>query len=213
MLETETDSQSSQTILLCMDMDRTVIPNGAQIESPAARPALRRLAERPEIRIAYITGRRMELIQSAVKEYELPEPDFAAGDVGSTVYEVKEGNSEWIEMPEWLAMLEDSWEGKNGDDIRRLWSPMAGVDLQEPEAQGRFKVSFYTPDQLDRDELLNQVRDQLRAMGVEANLIWSVDEAAGSSRCSTERVAPSQKHSPDGSRSMAGYSCGWLPSA
>lgn len=160
-----------------MDMDRTVIPNGSQPESPDARPALRRLAERPEILIAYITGRRKDLIQAALEEFDLPQPDFAAGDVGSSVYQVK--GSEWREMPEWQAMLEESWGGKDGDDIRSLWRPVDCVEFQEPEAQGRFKVSFYTPDKVDRDELFRQVRDQLGAMEVEANLIWSLDEADG----------------------------------
>lgn len=174
---TDHDLVNFPTILLCMDMDRTVIPNGSQPESPNARPALRRLAERPEILIAYITGRRRDLIQSAVEEYDLPQPDFAAGDVGSSVYQVK--GSEWMEMPDWLAMLEESWGGKDGDDIRRLWRPMDEIELQEPEAQGRFKVSFYTPDKVDRHELFRQVREQLGRMAVEANLIWSVDEAEG----------------------------------
>lgn len=174
---TDSEFVDFSTILLCMDMDRTVIPNGAQPESPDARPALRRLAERPEILIAYITGRRKDLVQSAVDEFDLPRPDFVAGDVGSSVYEVN--GSEWTEMPDWLAMLEESWGGKDGNDIRRMWLPMDGLELQEPEAQGRFKVSFYTPDKVDRDELFRQVREQLSVMEVEANLIWSVDEAEG----------------------------------
>ena len=42
-----------EPILLCMDMDRTALPNGAQEESPEARERLRRVANRSEVTIAY----------------------------------------------------------------------------------------------------------------------------------------------------------------
>ena len=38
-----------RNILLCSDLDRTLIPNGTQPESPQARPLLRSLAARPEL--------------------------------------------------------------------------------------------------------------------------------------------------------------------
>ena len=37
-------------ILLCCDLDRTLIPNGPQPESPGARPLLRALAHHPGLR-------------------------------------------------------------------------------------------------------------------------------------------------------------------
>ncbi|HDO34182.1 MAG TPA: haloacid dehalogenase, partial [Chromatiales bacterium] len=39
-------------LLLCSDLDRTLIPNGPQAESPRARALLCELARRPEITLA-----------------------------------------------------------------------------------------------------------------------------------------------------------------
>ena len=36
-------------LLLCTDLDRTLIPNGREPESPEARPWFRRLAAEPEV--------------------------------------------------------------------------------------------------------------------------------------------------------------------
>ena len=166
---------TDQTLLLCMDMDRTAIPNGADPESPEARPALRKLAGRSEILIAYVTGRRRELIQSAIQTYQLPEPHFAAGDVGSSLYTVSNGS--WSDMPGWNDALSVGWNGLDGESIRKVWKEIQDVRLQEERAQSRYKVSFYTPEKIDRQKLFQQVREQLNPLGIEVNLIWSVDEA------------------------------------
>ena len=44
-------------LMLCSDLDRTLLPNGPQEESPEARPLLRRLAQRPDLVLAYVSGR------------------------------------------------------------------------------------------------------------------------------------------------------------
>ena len=36
-------------ILICTDLDRTLLPNGKQPESPGARAAFTRLVSRPEV--------------------------------------------------------------------------------------------------------------------------------------------------------------------
>ena len=58
----------NNNILLCSDMDRTVLPNGVQDESPRVRSVLRLLVERPEIQLAYVSGRDKRLIQKAITE-------------------------------------------------------------------------------------------------------------------------------------------------
>jgi hypothetical protein len=53
----------NNNILLCSDMDRTILPNGDQEESPGVRAVFRLLVERPEIQLAYVSGRDKNLIQ------------------------------------------------------------------------------------------------------------------------------------------------------
>jgi len=75
-------------LLLCTDLDRTLIPNGEQAESPRAKELFERLVGREEVTLAYVTGRHRGLIEQAIQEYDLPLPDFAIGDVGTTIYQV-----------------------------------------------------------------------------------------------------------------------------
>jgi len=81
-----------QKILICSDIDRTIIPNGYQEESAPARPVFRQLVEHTDIYLAYVSGRDKKLILDAIEEYYLPMPDYAIGDVGTTLYRVINGN-------------------------------------------------------------------------------------------------------------------------
>ncbi|MFW6379199.1 MAG: HAD family hydrolase, partial [Guyparkeria sp.] len=80
-------------LLVCTDLDRTLIPNGRQPESSDARDLFRQLVERPEVTLAYVSGRDRRLLESAIAEFALPTPDFAIGDVGTTIYRIDDG--EW----------------------------------------------------------------------------------------------------------------------
>ena len=84
----------TKPILICTDLDRTLLPNGKQPESPGARAGFRRLVSRPEITLAYVSGRHRRLVEDAIREYELPLPDWVIGDVGTTIYQVHA--TEWL---------------------------------------------------------------------------------------------------------------------
>jgi hypothetical protein len=101
-------------ILICSDLDRTLIPNGFQEESAHARPVLRRLAENAHIFLAYVSGRDRELIRDAIEEFYLPEPDYAIGDVGTTLYHVSSGN--WQ-----LSRIGKDTPGKRWLNFWRMW--------------------------------------------------------------------------------------------
>ena len=87
----------TQRLLLCTDMDRTLLPNGRQPESPQARRLFQRLVGRESVVLAYVTGRHRALVEKAIDEYGIPVPDYVIGDVGTTIYEVREGG--WIFPP------------------------------------------------------------------------------------------------------------------
>jgi sucrose-6-phosphatase len=82
----------NNNILLCSDMDRTILPNGDQDESPQVRSVFSLLVEHPEIHLAYVSGCYKRLIQKAITEYDIPLPDYAVGDVGTTIYELLDSN-------------------------------------------------------------------------------------------------------------------------
>lgn len=163
-------------IVLCTDLDRTVIPNGAQPESPEARPLLRRLASRPEATLVYVSGRHRGLLEEAIRDYDLPVPDYAIGDVGTTIYQVLDGD--WRPWEAWTREIAPDWRGCGRDDLAGLLAGLDGLRLQEPEKQNAFKLSYYAPAGVRPDPLIAQMRERLEARGIRASLIWSIDEAA-----------------------------------
>ena len=167
---------TNSEIVLCTDLDRTVIPNGAQPESPEARPRLRRLAARPEATLVYVTGRHKALLEDAIRAYDLPVPDYAIGDVGTTIYQVQDGA--WRPWRAWSEEIAPDWQGHDGQAIAGLLADLDGLHLQEPEKQNDYKLSYYAPAGTRPDPLLAEIRERLEGRGIRASLIWSVDEAA-----------------------------------
>jgi len=163
-------------ILLCSDLDRTLLPNGPQPESPGARRLLRHLADRPELTLAYVSGRHLALLKQAIEEYALPTPDYCIGDVGTTIYAVEDGR--WQPWDSWHEEIAADWRGRTRTDLQDLFDDIASLQLQEAEKQNVFKLSYYAPPDTARDNLLEQLRQRLDREDIRASLIWSVDEAA-----------------------------------
>jgi len=162
--------------LLCTDLDRTLIPNGAQAESPRARERFARLVNRPGFTLAYVTGRHRTLIEQAIAEFRLPQPDYVIADVGSSLFAVVMHG--WRRWDEWDARIAPDWHALTHGELCKLLSSCSALQLQEPEKQSRHKISYYFALGLDVRTVGNDVSARLTQIGVEANLIWSIDEAA-----------------------------------
>jgi hypothetical protein len=161
-------------ILLCSDLDRTLIPNGYQEESAHARPAFRQLAENADIYLAYVSGRGKQLIIDAIEEFYLPEPDYAIGDVGTTLFRITNGN--WQLSDEWSDEIGTDWKGLSWKELSEFLEDIDGIQLQEPEKQSQHKLSFYTDQDVDHPHLKEKIHLVLAQKGLRANIIWSVDE-------------------------------------
>jgi HAD superfamily hydrolase (TIGR01484 family) len=166
----------SPRILICTDLDRTLLPNGPQPESPNARPRFRTLAARPEVSIAYVTGRHRELVLEAIDEYDIPIPDFLIGDVGTSIYHVAD---DWTPRADWSHHIAASWNGQGPEVLASLLQDIDGLLIQEPAKQGPNKLSYYTPEDWDRDGLLPVIEQRLKDNEIATNLIWSLDENTG----------------------------------
>lgn len=165
---------SEQRLLLCTDMDRTVIPNGLQAEHPEARRRFADFCRQPEVTLVYVTGRHQALVQEAIKIYSLPQPDFAITDVGSKIYQTD--GDHWLSVDAWESEIDKDWNGKNHHDIKRLLGDFYDLHLQELSKQNTHKVSYYLPLSLDPEALMQRMQERLRGEGVDASLIWSIDE-------------------------------------
>lgn len=163
-------------LLLCTDLDRTLIPNGDAHESPDARPYFSKLAALPEVTLAYVTGRDERLVRDAIVEYQLPLPDFVLGDVGSTIYACCGWN--WHRWDVWEAHITPDWQGYSHAELARLLSDFSAMHLQEEAKQNIHKLSYYVHLQTNHVWLMDQVEKHLHEQGIHASLIWSIDEAA-----------------------------------
>ena len=163
-----------QKALICSDLDRTIIPNGYQEESAHARPVFRQLVEDSDISLAYVSGRDKKLILDAIEEFYLPMPDYAIGDVGTTLYRVI--NGDWQLSDDWSYEIGQDWNGLRWEKLSEFLEDMVEIRLQEPEKQKQYKVSFYTDQDVDHQRLIKNIRDVLAEKDVPANIIWSVDE-------------------------------------
>lgn len=166
----------SKRILICTDLDRTLLPNGSQPESPGAREYFSRLVSRSEVTLAYVSGRHRELVEEAIREYRLPMPDWVIGDVGTTIYRAGEG--EWLHWEKWEDDIATDWRGLMAKDLRPLFSDLPALRLQEEAKQNCYKLSYYLSTRSDVDALKKEMTRRLDAQNRAASLIYSVDEAA-----------------------------------
>jgi HAD superfamily hydrolase (TIGR01484 family) len=155
-------------------MDRTLIPNGYQAESAHARPVFRRLAEHANIYLVYVSGRDKKLILDAIGEFYLPIPDYAIGDVGTTLYRIID--DDWQSSDDWSNEIGKDWKGLTWEALAEYFENMDDIRLQELEKQSQHKLSFYTDKNVDHQQLKKNIRVILMQTGIRANAIWSVDE-------------------------------------
>ena len=162
------------SLLLCTDLDRTLIPNGHQPESPHARNLFSRLMQNRDIKLAYVSGRHLALIEQAMDEYQLPMPDFIVADVGSTIYQRQSDG--WQQWQAWGDEIASDWQGRSHESLCSLLAAYPDLQLQETEKQNTHKLSYYLPLQLNHMGVISDIRASLEHEQIQANLIWSIDE-------------------------------------
>ncbi|MDO7596906.1 MAG: HAD-IIB family hydrolase [Pseudomonadota bacterium] len=161
-------------LLLCTDMDRTVVPNGFQPENPDARKLFSQFCSVAGVTLAYVTGRHIELVKDAIYNYTLPEPSYVISDVGTKIYQMVE--NKWLEMPEWRVEIEKDWKGKTPEDIKQVLAPISELILQESRKQNTHKLSYYLPLYIDNQAIIRRMESALAEVDIDVSIIWSLDE-------------------------------------
>lgn len=133
------------------------------------------LAKRPELTLAYVSGRHKGLLLDAMHDYNLPVPDYAIGDVGTTLYAIH--TDDWQSWTAWEEEIAPDWAGRRHDELAALFEDIGTLTLQEPEKQNTFKLSYYAPMDTDHGALLAEMEVRLKRLDIRASLIWSIDEA------------------------------------
>jgi sucrose-6F-phosphate phosphohydrolase len=164
-----------QKLLVCTDLDRTLIPNGPQPESADARDRFRQLCASENVLLAYVSGRDQFLVKEAIAAFSLPQPDYVIGDVGTSLYHV-ETPEDWRHQSNWDEHISQDWRGRSHQDLKQLFSDIPGLRLQEERKQNRFKLSYYASTEQAQQPILDEMASRLQGERVDASLVWSIDE-------------------------------------
>lgn len=194
----------TDNLLLCTDLDRTLIPNGPHPESPLAGRNFSDFVSRPEITLAYVSGRDCELIKDAIKTFSLPTPDFVIGDVGTTIYQIEKPNI-WKKQKAWENYIAKDWDGKTNYDLQNLLEKIRGLNPQESYKQNLFKLSFYTEPDINRETLTTVIEEILLKAKIQARLIWSMDESSSRGLLDILPISASKLHSIQALINYYGY--------
>jgi len=164
--------------MVCTDLDRTMLPNGSQPESPAAEGYFSSLVSRREITLVYVSGRHRELVEQAIRQYRIPLPDFVIGDVGTTIYRVGTQRV-WQPDGSWQSDIAADWHELTANGLLEKLAVVPALREQEAEKQNRFKLSFYLDAGENQEALDAQISEVLTRAGVAARLVWSIDDLTG----------------------------------
>lgn len=164
-------------LLLCTDMDRTLLPNGSQAVSPGAAACLRRLIEAAGLQLAYVTGRDLGRVLAAVDDYDVPVPDYIIGDVGSSLY--RHDGSDWVPLAEWAAHIATDWQGRDSGQVHALIGDDPRLTAQEADRQHDYKQSYCLTSDQDQAQLQRELDERLTAAGFRSALVFSDDPEAG----------------------------------
>jgi hydroxymethylpyrimidine pyrophosphatase-like HAD family hydrolase len=133
MLRGGVQAMSTDTILLCTDLDGTVLGDAEGEDLFRAWAA----SARATVRIAYVTGRNWPSVRGLIDEGRVPVPDFAVCDLGTHIVDLGDPDNRLGRRYEGLA--DPAWPA----DLIRQIGAHEQTWLQGPEGQGRFKSSFF----------------------------------------------------------------------
>lgn len=165
----------TEPILICTDLDRTLIPNGQYPEPDIARPLFGNIVARDDVFLAYVSGRDRVLLEEAISEWELPLPDYAIGDVGTSIYTVHDNS--WERLESWREEISRDWGDYQREDIGQWLAEIDILTPQEQSKQNDYKLSYYVPVDVTISALLEDIHQRLNKHPIRYNVIWSIDDA------------------------------------
>lgn len=166
-------------LTLATDLDGTLIPLDLAPESDQ-QLALREISfqvQTHSLDLVFVTGRHRTSVTEVSREKNLPIPSWLICDVGTTIlYSNRKSDSEIDFSP--VALFQDHlFEISGGvlasQVVERI--PICpGLELQEPEKQGRFKLSYYCEAQR-LEEHRRWLATVLQQEGLAYQIVSSID--------------------------------------
>lgn len=161
--------------LLATDLDRTLIPNGEE-SYDNSMDIFRGRINKNKLKLIYVTGRSLNLIKKAIKEFDLAVPDYAIGDVGANIF-VFNRTLENIEKDkgwhDYLKKNTPGWDVKKfREEIQK--KKIKGVELQEESKQAKYKLSYYI-ELKNKESVLKKIRETIEKICSDAEIVFSED--------------------------------------
>ncbi len=94
------------------------------------------------------TGRNKEITRQALLDYDLPTPEIIICSAGSEIYYT----DKFIPDNGWESHIDFQWKKQ---ELQEALTKFPGIRLQEPDAQWRFKLSYYVYNTFNKDDLAN----------------------------------------------------------
>ena len=160
--------------LLASDLDGTLFPSRPDPRHARAVARLHALVgRRPDLALAYVTGRNLALSLQAVQQWRLPWPDFLCPDLGTAVY--RRYGERWREDTRYRRRMERAMGGVTGEHLLAVLAEIDGGKPQDPPHQSPFKTSFtLAPGQPGR-RTVAWVERTLRDLGYQLSCVTSRD--------------------------------------
>jgi hypothetical protein len=159
--------------LIATDMDRTLLPNGNQ-EYDGSMDIFKKVLKENSFKLAYVTGRNLELVKDAMKQYDTPEPDYVIGDVGTRIYEKR--GTRYKQDEGWARQIGKKTKNWDVRAFRESLTGIASLREQEPEKQNEYKQSYYMDDLSDWVHVIKRVIKRVKGCSEDAIVVSSVDE-------------------------------------
>lgn len=153
---------SSVKQMLISDIDYTLINEKGE-EDLSALDELRERLKDPGLGFGVATGRSLELVKEVLENYDFPQPDIIVSSVGSEIYY----GADFRPDKGYAQHISYGWKPER---IREVLADLPFVELQEPDTQRRFKVSYYMSEEGHHLNAVHAVLDDAR---LRCNVIYS----------------------------------------
>ena len=161
--------------ILATDLDRTLLPNGSWPADPGAIALFNELTERHQVLVVYVTGRNLNLAESAIAEFGIRHPHVLIGDVGTSIRTYEQGG--WEPLAGWDAHVMQTSPRWDAEAIRSAVAGIDGLREQEREHCSAFKQSYYV-DHDGNEAVLKAVDERVKGRFDEV-IVYSFDSQTG----------------------------------
>jgi sucrose-phosphate synthase len=110
------------------------------------------------------TGRRLDSALKTIRANNIPMPDALITSLGTEIYYAPNLNKDEL----WSEHIDHLWKPKA---VRRLFSELPGLKLQNKEEQSKFKVSYYID--LEISPSIDEIRSSLHKHDLSVHLFFS----------------------------------------